>query len=96
MMSDGHIDITPSPRLLQVLGDIPLAPWQCVAEFVDNSLDELARGVDGFRDTELRVDNTVEPKPRGGRFLVIRDNGLGMGESELGVALRAGATSKAR
>jgi hypothetical protein len=96
MMSERHIDITPSPRLLQVLGDIPLAPWQCVAEFVDNSLDELARGGEGFRDTPLRVDITVEPKPGGGRVLVIRDNGLGMGESELGVALRAGATSKAR
>ena len=95
-MSDRNIDITPSPRLLQVLGDIPLAPWQCVAEFVDNSLDELSRGGDGYRESPLRVDITVEPKAGGGRVLVIRDNGLGMGEAELGVALRAGATSKAR
>src|SRR5262249_7360882 len=31
------IDIGPHPRLLSVLGDIEFAPWQCLAELIDNS-----------------------------------------------------------
>lgn len=33
------IDITPTPRILRTLGDIPFEVWQCVAELSDNSLD---------------------------------------------------------
>ena len=32
-------DITPSPRILWVLGQIPFRPWQALAELIDNSLD---------------------------------------------------------
>jgi hypothetical protein len=32
------IDITPSPRILRTLGEIPFQPWQCIAELADNSL----------------------------------------------------------
>ena len=32
------IDATPDPRVLQMLGEIPLKDWQCVAEFIDNSI----------------------------------------------------------
>jgi hypothetical protein len=34
------VDITPSPRILQVLGDIEFDHWQCIAELVDNGFDE--------------------------------------------------------
>ena len=33
------IDITPTPRILRTLGDIPFEVWQCLAELSDNSLD---------------------------------------------------------
>lgn len=34
-----RVDITPSPRILRTLGEIPFQPWQCIAELVDNSID---------------------------------------------------------
>lgn len=33
------VDITPSPRVLRMLGQIDFAPWQCLAELIDNSID---------------------------------------------------------
>ena len=33
------IDATPDPRMLKMLGEIPLKDWQCIAEFIDNSID---------------------------------------------------------
>jgi len=38
--SSGVINVQPHPRLLSILGDIEFAPWQCVAELVDNAFDE--------------------------------------------------------
>ena len=41
-MSDPNlktVDITPTPRILRILGDIPFEIWQCFAELMDNSLD---------------------------------------------------------
>lgn len=38
--SEDTIDVTPHPRLLAVLGDIEFAPWQCLAELVDNAFDD--------------------------------------------------------
>ena len=60
MSSKASLDITPSPRLLQVLGDIPLQPWQCLAELVDNSLDELLKQPERNADNPLQVDIAVE------------------------------------
>lgn len=37
------INVSPHPRLLGVLGDIEFAPWQCIAELVDNAFDEFLR-----------------------------------------------------
>jgi hypothetical protein len=91
-----EIDVTPSTRLLQVLGDIPLQPWQCLAELVDNSLDELSRGSRYTNDAPLRIDIDLNEISPGKHQLVIKDNGCGMSEAELAIALRAGATSKSR
>ena len=33
------IDITPTPRILRTLGEIPFTTWQCLAELIDNSID---------------------------------------------------------
>ena len=40
-----NFDITPDPRVLQMLGEIDLQQWRCIAELVDNS-------VDGFLNAE--------------------------------------------
>ena len=38
-MSDNNFDITPSPRVLRMLGQIEFKPWQCLAELIDNSIE---------------------------------------------------------
>ena len=37
MTSD--FDLTPDPRVLQILGEINLDQWKCLAELIDNSAD---------------------------------------------------------
>ena len=34
------VDITPSPRILRMLGEIEFDEWQCIAELVDNAFDD--------------------------------------------------------
>lgn len=89
------LDITPSPRLLQVLGQIPLAPWQCVAELVDNSLDELLKDSSRTPDNPLVIAVRIE-ETGGSTYLVVSDNGTGMQEDEFERSLRAGYSAKNR
>ncbi len=90
------VDITPTPRILRTLGDIPFAAWQCLAELTDNSLD-------AFLDAEgkgkviagPRVDihwssDTVAAHDR---EIVVQDNGLGMDLLVLQKAAKAGYSS---
>ncbi|SVE64836.1 uncharacterized protein METZ01_LOCUS517690, partial [marine metagenome] len=37
-----YFKITPDPRILRMLGEIPLKGWQCIAELIDNSIDGMA------------------------------------------------------
>src|SRR5580693_8514282 len=51
--SSPNFDLTPDPRVLQMLGEIELQQWRCIAELVDNS-------VDGFLNAEragARIQN---------------------------------------
>ena len=89
------IDTTPSPRLLQVLGEIPLDPWQCLAELIDNSLDELLKLPDRDSDNPLEVDISIEEQDNH-HYLIVKDNGLGMNEKELERSLKAGHSGKNR
>jgi len=89
------LDITPSPRLLQVLGQIPLAPWQCVAELVDNALDELLKDSSRTAEDPLLIDIRIEDVG-GATHLVVSDNGTGMQEDEFERSLRAGHSAKNR
>ena len=34
--------ITPSARILRMLGQIQFAEWQCIAELVDNAFDDFS------------------------------------------------------
>lgn len=96
MTVNTSLDITPSPRLLQVLGDIPLQPWQCLAELVDNSLDELLKQPERDSSNPLRVEIVVEDLGAQGTFLTVTDNGCGMSKAELERSLRAGHSAKNR
>lgn len=91
--STPNFDLTPDPRVLQMLGEIDLQQWRCIAELVDNS-------VDGFLNAE-RVGNPIEspevvisvprtdtPSAR----ITVRDNGPGMSGDTLEQAVKAGWT----
>ncbi|WNI23965.1 ATP-binding protein [Streptomyces sp. ITFR-16] len=82
--------ITPSARVLSMLGEIDFDEWQCVAELVDNPFDDfldiLRSGTewpDGFT-----VSVTLPSSPQG--VLEVRDTGRGMSYDRLTRAVRAG------
>ncbi|SEQ02903.1 ATP-binding protein [Streptomyces radiopugnans] len=82
--------ITPSARVLSMLGEIDFDEWQCVAELVDNPFDDfldiLRSGVewpDGFT-----VSVALPSSPKG--VLEVRDTGRGMSYDRLARAVRAG------
>jgi hypothetical protein len=93
-MNTTTLDITPSPRVLRMLGQIDFAPWQCLAELIDNS-------VDAFLDQQGTASAIANPKVtiglpseielREGRGrLKVRDNGPGMTLQQLEKAIKAG------
>lgn len=90
------IDVQPHPRLLSVLGDIEFAPWQCIAELVDNSFDEFLRSAPAGEAPTVWVTLPARSStPKNGEVWV-KDNGTGMTLDQLNNALRAGWTSNDR
>lgn len=94
------MDITPSPRILRMLGEIEFDEWQCLAELVDNAFDDF---------TEIMV--TDQPWPGGykvsvtlpsagaslaGAEVVVSDTGRGMTRETLEQAVKAGWSSNDR
>jgi len=84
------VKITPSARVLRMLGEIEFDEWQCVAELVDNSFDDFSEIVrsgtewpDGF------MVSVSLPSSASGE-LVITDTGRGMTYERLERAVRAG------
>lgn len=87
------VDITPTPRILRTLGDIPFDVWQCVAELADNSLDAFqAQAQRGNPVANARVDIhwSNESTPAHDREIIVEDNGTGMSIEQLQNAARAG------
>jgi Histidine kinase-, DNA gyrase B-, and HSP90-like ATPase len=94
----GHLDLTPSPRLLEILGDIPYQTWQCLAELIDNAFDDFL--ADDQRDlSDPPAVHVTLPKPstaEGDEIVCVADNGRGMTEQSLENALKAGYSQKSR
>jgi len=87
------IDITPTPRILRTLGDIPFEVWQCVAELSDNSLDsfrEQARKGTPVANARVDIHWSSESTPTSDREIIVQDNGPGMSIEHLQNAARAG------
>ena len=80
-----EMDLTPTPQLLAVLDHVAIETWQCVAEIIDNSLDNLADHKIAKGKVHIVYSNGV---------LEISDNGSGMKFDELENALKAGYSSK--
>ena len=92
-MAKTTVDITPTPRILRTLGDIPFAAWQCLAELADNGIDAIAaaaeRGI-GVVNPRIDIHWSSEDAPAAQREVVVRDNGPGMSLDILQNAARAG------
>ena len=94
-MEPDAIDITPSPRVLRMLGQIDFAAWQCLAELIDNSIDAFLEGQEGNKPLTLNPKIAIElpsaaSLDSGTGHLIVKDNGPGMTEEQLRMAVKAG------
>jgi hypothetical protein len=87
-----YVDIPPSPRILQVLGDIEFEEWQCIAEFADNSFDEFLDIRSSDLDWSEFIVTVVLPTRENPDSLEVRDTGRGMALASLTDAVCAGWT----
>lgn len=90
-MTTTEFDLTPDPRVLQILGEINLDQWKCLAELIDNSVDAF---INAQRD-EIKVDSpsvviSLPTQDKEDASVTIRDNGPGMTLEQLERAVRAG------
>lgn len=85
------INVTPSPRILRMLGHLELKGWQCVAELVDNSIDAALKTPQKLNQISVSIPTKAELSRN--IPLQIIDNGVGMTAEELENSLRAGYTS---
>lgn len=102
-MSESHdflnvenVDITPTPRILRVLGEIPFQPWQCIAELIDNSIDAFldanSKGIT-LEKREITVVWSRDNVSAAQRTLEIHDTACGMTLDQMRNAVRAGYSS---
>lgn len=96
MTKNPTLDITPTPRILRTLGDIPFQTWQCFAELIDNSIDAFLSDKTSNNESE---DNTIlinwssNQVAANERSIEISDNASGMSLQQIQDAVRAGYSS---
>lgn len=84
-------DLTPDPRVLQILGEINLDQWKCLAELIDNSVDAFINARRSGEQVESpSVSISLPTQDRPDAAVTIRDNGPGMTIEQLERAVRAG------
>ena len=89
-----RLDITPTPRILRTLGEIPFQTWQCFAEFIDNAIDAfLSDNSTEERERRITVNWSNDSVGAAERTIEIIDNAGGMSIDSLQDAVRAGYTS---
>lgn len=96
MRNMNTLDITPTPRILRTLGEIPFQTWQCVAELIDNSIDAfLSDKTATLEEVERRITVTwaSDSVAAADRTIEVTDNACGMGIDQLQNAVRAGYSS---
>ena len=97
-MTNQTLDLTPSPRILQVIAETDLQVYQCLAELIDNCFDELQKARDAGYTGESRVDIRIPSAREANRNseVVVADTGRGMSPEQMEHALRAGSTNNAQ
>ena len=90
-------DITPSTRILRMLGEIDFSAVQCLCELIDNSIDAFDSDVKSSPKKPTITINTPSI-PKSGVLsendsISVQDNGFGMSEEELNRSLKAGFSS---
>lgn len=88
------VDITPSPRVLRMLGQIDFAPWQCLAELIDNSIDAFIDAMTAgtpIAEPRIHIQLPTEAQLKLGEGVIsIKDNAGGMSIDNMKDAVRAG------
>ena len=90
------LDITPTPRILRILGEIPFQPWQCIAELIDNSIDAFLQHESEGEETacaRIVVNWSNGSVPASLFSLEISDTASGMTLQQINNAVRAGYSS---
>ena len=90
------LDITPTPRILRSLGEIPFQTWQCVAELIDNSIDAFLSDKTAIPEEDERkivVTWASDSVATDDRAIEVTDNACGMSIEQLQNAVRAGYSS---
>lgn len=89
-------NLTPSPALLDLLGKIPFKGSQCVAELIDNSIDAIINNNDSLVDFQRVISVSIPTKGKilANEPLIVEDWGVGMTETQLENAVKAGFSSK--
>ncbi|MFG1879341.1 ATP-binding protein [Sphaerisporangium sp. NPDC049003] len=92
--------ITPSSRILKMLGEIEFDEWQCIAELVDNAFDDFTEirksGVPWAGGFKVSVSLPSLGAKSHEAKVVIQDTGRGMSYEELELAVRAGWSNNDR
>lgn len=96
LVAGESIDVTPHPRLLAVLGDIEFAPWQCLAELIDNAFDDFLTSAPEDVVPTVAISLPSKSSDHRDAQVWISDNGRGMSLDHLNGALSAGWSSNAR
>lgn len=90
-MTTTDFDLTPDPRVLQILGEINLDQWKCLAELIDNSIDAFINARrDNIQVESPSVVISLPTQDKEDASVAIRDNGPGMTLNQLERAVRAG------
>ncbi|MCK0116973.1 ATP-binding protein [Isoptericola sp. S6320L] len=92
------LDLTPSPRILEMIAETDLQIHQCLAELIDNCFDELQKAREAIPGFEGRVDITLPTAGRANRNseVVVADSGRGMSPEQMEQALKAGSSSNSQ
>ena len=86
-----EFDLTPDPRVLQMLGEINLHQWRCLAELIDNSIDGFLHAARAGSPVDAPEIAVVLPTvDNENARVVVKDNGPGMSFEVLEKAVKAG------